>query len=106
MECPPARRCSIQHFTTFRAFEQAERPRADFCFLDDFLDEDQTYGTRLVAHIDCEWFVGFSSLPETTAALRQAALESGRWTADRAVCFVRDTSRLDNPPLSRFFRTS
>lgn len=96
-------RFSILHFYSFAQYKKYKPNNTKWLFLDYFLDIDRIPGTQIIPELDSQIFIGFSSMKETTEALLEAAILSGKWNKLTAFCFIKDKSKFENPELEVFF---
>ena len=92
---------TIIHFDSYAAFEKSSLDEIYIIFLDFFLDIDRKHGTHFIPVLKSEYFVGFSSMKETTLGLAQKAKESNRWHENKVFAIQKLKQSLENKELKK-----
>lgn len=93
----------LYYFEAFYEFEKSKIDDIFIIFLDFFLDKDRKVGTEFIPKLQSEYFVGFSSLQETTNTLAQVARESKQWESGKVFGIQKLASSIENMELKILF---
>ena len=94
----------IKHYESFKEFSESEKDRIYIIFLDFFLDKDRKPGTEFIDKLTSDYFIGFSSMIETTTGLAEKAKMIGKWNENKIFGIRKIKETLENKELRELLK--